>query len=831
HGMFLKEPYRLSVFHANTLIKMYSGFGNIEYARQVFDEMPDRNGASWNNMISGYIRTGSYSDSLILFLQMWRGGFELNGYNIPSLLTACARSGTMLLEGLQIHSLVLKSGLSSDVFVGTSLLHFYGVYRFILDARNVFDEMTERNVVSWTSLMVNYADAGFFYEVFDLYRKMKFEGVSCNQNTFSTVVSSCKPLDDKLLVHQVLVNVIKSGLETNVSISNSLISVFGSFGEIEIAASIFKTMDEHDTISWNSMLGAFADNRFLEESLEYFRLMRLYHGEIDESTVSTMLSVCDSKCGRGIHCLVLKLGFDADICVSNTLISMYFETGSCRDAERHFHLMPSRDSITWNSIIAGYASVGNWFGTLRVLRELLRFDEVLNFVSFASSLASCADAELLSEGMILHGLVITHGMNHNDVVGNALVAMYGKCGSTEEAAKIFRHMPEKGVVTWNSLIGCYSENEETDEAIRTYNSMRRAVIISPNYITLVNVLGSFRDPNHLRMHGVAFHGHIVSIGFESDEYVKNSLITMYTNCGDLESSGSIFSTSVEGRSPATWNAMVAAMARSGCWEEALRLLHRMRREDVKTDQFSLSAALSSSANLAVLEAGQQLHCLSVKTGFDGYRFVANAATDMYGKCGELKDLAKLLPQARRRSTLSWNVAISAFARHGDLRKVRETFREMVSTGSNPDHVTFVSLLSAFSHGGMVSEGLECFELMTRAFGVPPAIEHCVCIVDLLGRSGRLSEAEAFVEQMPIPPNDFIWRSLLASSKIHGDVELSRRAAENLLATNPSDDSAYSLYSGVCATSGKWENVVGLRMKMNSDNVKKKKPALSWLNVR
>ncbi|WMV10959.1 hypothetical protein MTR67_004344 [Solanum verrucosum] len=176
---------------------------------------------------------------------------------------------------------------------------------------------------------------------------------------------------------------------------------------------------------------------------------------------------------------------------------------------------------------------------------------------------------------------------------------------------------------------------------------------------------------------------------------------------------------------------------------------------------------------------------------------------MYGKCGEMNDVLKIFPEPNLRPRLSWNVLISVFARHGFFQKARDTFHDMVKQGSKPDHVTFVSLLSACSHGGLVDEGLRYFAAMTSEFGVPAGIEHCVCVVDLLGRSGRLPEAIAFIKEMPVPPNDFVWRSLLAACRMHRNTELGKVAAENLLTSNPSDDSAYVLYSNICATSGRW----------------------------
>ncbi|KZV52597.1 pentatricopeptide repeat-containing protein mitochondrial [Dorcoceras hygrometricum] len=746
--------------------------------------MADRNEASWNNMISGYVKTGFFLDASGLFLQMWDRGFELNGYVIASLLTAFSRSKSMFLEGLQIHGLVLKNGLLYDVFVATSVLHFYGGFALVSDAQLLFNEMPDRNVVSWTSLMVNLADDGLFYEVVNLYQRMRQAGVGCNQNTFTTVISSCGSFDDEFLVHQVLGHVIKTGHEINVSVANSLVSTFGRFGQMEVACYIFNHMDVHDIISWNSILAAFVHNLVFEEALIYFHLMRLNHGEVNETTLSTVLSVCGSmdklNWGRGLHGLVLKLGYEMDICLTNTLLTMYFESGRCQDAEQLFHGMPEKDLISWNSMMAGYALGSNCLDALRALGVLLRQKKIINFVTFASALSACADKEVLSEGRIVHGLVIVSGLHENLVVGNALISMYGKGGMAHKAKDVFGKMPEKELVTWNALISGFAENGEVDEALVIFKSMREMDIPS-NYITLINVLGSFYVPCQLLRQGMPLHGHILVTGFDSDEYVRNSLISMYACCGDLDSSNLIFYALVN-RTPATWNSLVAANAHHGQWEEALKLLREMQRAGVNFDQFSLSAALAASSNLAILEDGQHLHGIAIKL------------------------------------------------RHGHLLKARETFHEMLVHGSKPDHVSFVAILSACSHGGLVDEGLSYFTSMTSDFGVSAGIEHCVCIVDLLGRSGKLDEAESFIKKMPVPPNDFIWRSLLSACKIHGHLELGKKAAQHLLDANSSDDSAYVLYSNVCATSGKWHDVHRVRVKMETESVKKK-PACSWLNIR
>ncbi|KAF8412703.1 hypothetical protein HHK36_000671 [Tetracentron sinense] len=810
---------------------MYLKFGNLEAARYLFDKLPQRNEASWNTMISGYVRVGLYPEAIGLFHEMRGQGIEPSGFVISSVITACNRSESMITQGIQIHGFIVKTGLLCDVFVGTALLHFYGTYGFVSNAHNLFVEMPDRNIVSWTSLIVAYSNNGDPKEALNIYLRMRREGVSCNQNSFATVISSCGLLEDELLGCQVLANVIVSGFESNVSVTNSLISMFGGFGSVEEARYVFDQMKERDTISWNSMISAYAHNGLCKESLKCFYWMRHAHDEPNSTTLSSLISACcfidNLKWGRGIHGLVVKLGLDTIVCVCNTLITLYSEAERSEDAELLFRGMPEWDLISWNSMMACYVQAGECRSALEILAELYATSKMRNHVTFASALAACSSPDSLVEGKTVHALVIHAGLHENLIVGNALVTMYGKSGMMEEAVRVLRTMPERDGVTWNSLIGGHAENDQPQEAVKSFKLMREDGTPA-NYITMVNVLGAFSADDLLK-YGMAIHAHIVLTGFESDGYVKNSLLTMYAKCGDFNSSNFIFD-GLTNKSSVSWNAMIAANAHHGHGEEALKLFVEMQHAGLELDQFSFSGGLAASASLAVLEEGQQLHNLIIKLGFDTYLHVTNSAMDMYGKCGEMDDVLKILPKQSIRSRLSWNILISGFARHGYFQKAREAFHEMLQVGSKPDHVTLVSLLSACNHGGLVDEGLSYFASMTSAFGVPPGIEHFVCIIDLLGRSGRLFDAEKFIKEMPIPPNDLVWRSLLAACRTHGNLELGRKAAEHLFKLDPSDDSAYVLLSNICAINGRWDDVENVRRRMKSNNIKKK-PACSWVKVK
>ncbi|XP_028199332.1 pentatricopeptide repeat-containing protein At4g15720-like [Glycine soja] len=239
--------------------------------------------------------------------------------------------GCMTEGAFQVHAHMIKCGLVCDVFVGTSLLHFYGTFGWVAEVDKVFKEIEEPNIVSWTSLMVGYAYNGCVKEVMSVYWSLRRDGVYCNENAMATIIRSCGVLVDKMLGYQVLSSVIKSGLDTTVSVENSLISMFGNCDSIEEASCVFDDMKERDTILWNSIITVSVHNGHCEKSVEYFSQMRYTHANTDYITTSALLPVCGSaqnlRWGRGLHGLVVKSGLESNVCVCNSLLSMYSQAG------------------------------------------------------------------------------------------------------------------------------------------------------------------------------------------------------------------------------------------------------------------------------------------------------------------------------------------------------------------------------------------------------------------------------------------------------------------------------------------------------------------------
>lgn len=681
--------------------------------------------------------------------------------------------------------------------------------------------------------MVALSSNGCMEEALVAYRRMRKEGVMCNANALATVVSLCGSLEDEAAGLQVTAHVVVSGLLTHVSVANSLITMFGNLRRVQDAEKLFDQMEERDHISWNAMISMYSHEEVCSKCFMVLSDMR--HGGVrpDVTTLCSLVSVCASSdlvaLGSGIHSLCVTSGLHSSVPLINALVNMYSAAGKLDEAESLFWNMSRRDVISWNTMISSYVQSNSCVEALETLDQLLQTDEgPPNYMTFSSALGACSSPEALMNGRTIHAMILQRSLQNVLLIGNSLLTMYSKCNSMEDAERVFQSMPCYDVVSCNVLTGGYATLEDVANAMRVFSWMR-GTGIKPNYITMINLQGTFKSSGDLHSYGMPLHAYITQTGLLSDEYITNSLITMYATCGDLESSTDIFCR-INNKSVISWNAIIAANVRHGRGEEALKLFMDSRHAGNKLDRFCLAECLSSSASLASLEEGMQLHGLSVKSGLDYDSHVVNAAMDMYGKCGKMDCMLKMLPDPACRPTQCWNTLISGYARYGYFKEAEDTFKHMVSMGQKPDYVTFVALLSACSHAGLIDKGMDYYNSMVPTFGVSPGIKHCVCIVDLLGRLGRFVEAEKFIDEMTVLPNDLIWRSLLSSSRTHKNLDIGRKAAKNLLELDPFDDSAYVLLSNLYATNARWLDVDKLRSHMKSIKLNKR-PACSWLKLK
>lgn len=528
-----------------------------------------------------------------------------------------------------------------------------------------------------------------------------------------------------------------------------------------------------------------------------------------------------------IHALVITNGCSQNLLLSTKLITLACHLAPTMDyARKMFDQMPERDVFLWNTLIRGYADVGPCAEALVLYRNMHGAGLFPDNYTFPSLVRSCAVLSASREGKVVHCNIVKFGLDSNVFVQSSLVAMYSQCGETLGMKLVFGEMVLKNIVSWTAVIAGYVQNGYFKEGLGVFMEMMWSGT-QPNAVTLVSVLPACAGLEFLNL-GKLIHGYAIKLGVDSDIPLTNALIALYGKCGSVEISRSLFNGMV-GRDLVSWNAMIAAYEHNNAGADAMKLFRRMQAEKVEFDYITMVSVISACASLGALNAGRWIHEVVRRKGLDVNAAIVNALIDMYAKCGNIEMAWEVFGRLPCRSVVSWTSMVGALASHGHGEDALKLFSRMKEEEVKPNGFTFAAVFTACRHSGLVEEGKRHFESMMRDYSIMPGVEHCACMVDLLGRAGSLMEAYEFIEKMPVEPDASVWGALLASCRIHSNLELAEVVAKKLFLLDPQTVTFYVLMSNIYAEAGRWEDAARLR-KLMEERELKKIPAQSLVEV-
>ncbi|KAI4385856.1 hypothetical protein MLD38_003846 [Melastoma candidum] len=523
----------------------------------------------------------------------------------------------------------------------------------------------------------------------------------------------------------------------------------------------------------------------------------------------------------------------------NSIISGYFQNGRPRDARDLFDRMPERNLVSWNGLVSGYVKNG-------MVREARKVFDVMperNVVSWTAMVrgyvqeGSIAEAEALFWAMpernvvswtvMLGGLVqdsriddarrIYDMMPEKDVVARTnMLCGYCQEGRLVEAREIFDEMPKRNVVAWTAMITGYTQNQRVDIARKLFE-----VMPEKNDVSWTTMLMGYTLSGRMKEASEFFDAMPVK-----SVVCCSAMILGYGLTGEVDNARKFFDWMRE-KDDGTWSAMIKVYERKGFELEALDLFALMQREGVAPNFPSLISVLSVCASLASLDQGRQVHAQLVKYQFDLDLYVASVLITMYIKCGNLVRAKIIFDRFENKDVVMWNSMITGYAQHGLGEEALKMFEDLCFSSTSPDEVTFVGVLSACSYTGKLEKGLEIFYSMKSKYSVEPQPEHYACMVDMLGRAGKLNEAMNLIAEMPMQADAIIWGSLLGACRLHMNLDLAEIAAKKLSELEPDNAGPYILLSNLYASKGKWADVSELRKKMRSTTVSKS-PGCSWM---
>ncbi|CAM6045422.1 unnamed protein product [Sphagnum compactum] len=455
--------------------------------------------------------------------------------------------------------------------------------------------------------------------------------------------------------------------------------------------------------------------------------------------------------------------------------------------------------------------------------------------TYAKLLRRCSEMRDLVEGKQVYSHMVQRGLQPNIFIGNVLLDMFvNSSASVEDAREVFDNkLVEKDVVSWSTMITGYAKHGHGKEAFELFCCMLQQEGVKPNTITYMSVLKACSSiiPNGFEC-GEHVHAHIIESGFEPDVRVWTSLISMYTRCGRSGKALEVFyHMQRQGLDSdvRVGTALIGMYAQSGRSQEAFEVFCHIQEQGMKPDKITYISMLKACSSPIALQLGKQLNLNIIEAGLGADIWIQNALIDMYAKCGSLVDARKVFDTMPQRDVVSWTVMIDALSQHGCGEEALELFGQMKEDGVQPDAITFIGVLSACSHAGLVNEGLRYFSSMFQDHGIMPTSTHYGCMVDLLGRAGRLREAEECIKKMPNEANPSIWAALLGACRVYCNVKLAESAAAHWLKLEPKNAAVYVLLSHVYAAAGMWDSIVEIRKLMEERGVQKE-PGRCWIEV-
>ncbi|XP_021724587.1 pentatricopeptide repeat-containing protein At3g16610-like [Chenopodium quinoa] len=602
-------------------------------------------------------------------------------------------------------------------------------------------------------------------------------------------------------------------------------------GRLSIARHVFDEIPEPTVVLWNLMIRAYSWNGPFDASIDLYSQMIVSGILPNNYTFPFVLKACSGlnaiERGEEIHSHVLRLGFDSDVYVSTALVDLYAKCGELARAENVFYGMSCRDIVAWNAMIAGFSVYGFYDDMIRLVVDMQEAGISPNSSTVVTILPAVAQACSSSHGKEIHGYSVRRGFTNAVMVGTGLVDMYGKCGCISYARITFDLLSLRNEVTWSAMIGGYVASDQMREALKLFNHMLLKEAGSPSLVTLCCAVRACTKLIDLA-NGRRIHGYILKSGYLSDLMVSNTTLSMYAKCGILDDAVKFFQ-EMNPIDRVSYGAMISGSVQNGSSLQGLKFFRNMQSSGIDPDEATMLALLPACSHLSALKYGACSHGYSVIRGFVSDTSICNALIDMYAKCGKIRTAREVFNRMHKRDIISWNSMIAGYGIHGLGSDALALFSELRTEGLMPDDITFISLLIACTHAGLVTEGKYWFDAMVRKFQIAPKVDHCICMVDLLGRAGLLEEAKNFIDKMPCTPNVHVWSALLAACKIYKDVELAEEAAKRIHSLGSESSGNFVLLSNIYSCAGRWEEAASVRITQ-SDQGFKKRPGCSWVEI-
>eukprot|EP00250_Pteridium_aquilinum_P002058 c12266_g1_i1 orf=281-4573(+) len=747
----------------NSLINFYGKCGSIGEVDNVFIGLCHHDIVLWNSLLLAYAEQGHAVKVLQLYKQMQVEGVSANEQTFVVLLKACCMlaeqeaddiwystecgpyKSISLSIGQALHTDACKMGFFSNVLINCMLLQLYGKCHSIQDTENVFGRLTHLDVVSYTAMLNAYVHHGEGAKALHLYRQMLEEGTSPDERALVAAFQACCTLS-------------------------------------KVTQSSYMGLQTKDIVPL--------------------------------------------RIGQAVHVDALRKGITLNVHVRSSLFSLYSRCGDILEVENVCCSLLCSNSVSWNAMISAYIESSHAKKALQLYMHMQEEGVYPDEQTYLLVLQACcmlAEKEdvtvmwpenkmtCLEIGRALHVDANRKGLDSGQFITSALLFMYGKCGSVAEAEELFNGLTRCNTVVWNSMLCAYAEHDQCLKALELYEKLQLEGP-SPDERTFVIALqacgklaerdtgcvvdGQLKNLKFLEI-GQKLHADAHRMGFDIDPFVGNALLSMYGKSRNIMEAESIFSMLPQ-HDIVSWNAMLSAYVGHAEEEKALKLYSQMQDEGVVFNDVTFVCILQACNESGRAEICRQVHFEIVSTMEDLSFSLATSLINAYGSCGCMAEAQATFDSVPRCGVVLWSALLAGYAQQGNSLASLHTYVEMQLRSIKPDRITFLSLLSAYSHTGLVREGVECYDSLFKDHGITPDIKHFVSLLDLLGRAGDLAKAEDLLSITTVDSNLVMWLSLLRACGKHHNMKLGKVAFDQAVRMQPEQAVAYILMSNLYA---------------------------------
>ncbi|KAI5056072.1 hypothetical protein GOP47_0029593 [Adiantum capillus-veneris] len=687
-------------------------------------------------------------------------------------LRACARNND-LSRGAKLHDHILQRGLLGEC--SDALVSMYARCGALAKATELFDMNRCRDVLTWTALVAGHAQKGQGQDALLYFEQMQQKGLSPNAVTFSCALKACGSLRAAKKGESIHEEIAKQGLlQDNVKLGTALVGMYAKCGALAKARQVLNKLPVRDAIAWNTIISGYADHQEGEQALDCYEQMLREGLSADAVTFASILKACGSiralDRGERIYDEICRQGcFQNDIVIGNALVDMYAKSGALVKARKVLEDLPTRNVLSWNALIAGYAEHGQDEQAWIFFEQMQSEDLSPTAATFHCILKVCGSMGEVHRGESIHDEMAKQGLLKNNYkLCTALVNMYAKCGAFEKAQRVFEELPARDVFSWNALIAGYAEHGKGEQALKCYELMQRDGVF-PDVVTFACALKACGNVKAVAK-GEKIHDEVAKSGWLCQNLaLGNALVGMYAKCGVLVKARQVLE-ELPMRNVVSWNALIAGYVEHGEGDKALKCFEQLLGEGLGPDPVTFACTLRACGSIKAVDKGEEIHHKIAELGLlENDLALGSALVYMYAMCGALERALSVFKELPNRNVVTWNALIVGYVEHGENDEALRCFERMETEGFCPDAVTYGCILKVCGTIRAINKGQQVHDEIAKQGLLGSDIVLGNALVDMYAKCGAFTKARQVLEELPVR-NLITWNTLITGYVEHGKGE-------------------------------------------------------------